>query len=179
MDIVASWSLEKALEDALLWKMLEDSPDAVLSGLQERQQVVQRPSLGPEHAFALSRLHREMKALLQDPPAGVSVVPPEDRNQNLMFWNVVLATDTPLPTKPDGSRDLDSNFVRVTLQFDKDYPCKPPTVQCVDRIFHPSILSNGNICLDILQEDHWSPKYDAKDILMAIQSLIGNRPTNS
>lgn len=147
--------------------------------MQERQEYQPR-RLGPEYVFALSRLHREMKALLRDPPAGVSVVTPEpeedrdrDRDRNLMFWTVVLATFSPLPTNPDGSGDIDSNIFKVTLEFDKDYPCKPPTVQCVDPpLYHPSILPHGNICLDILQEDYWTPKYDAIDILMAIQSLM-------
>ena len=38
-------------------------------------------------------------------------------------------------------------------------------------MFHPNIYSEGNICLDILQ-NRWSPTYDVAALLTSIQSLL-------
>lgn len=49
-------------------------------------------------------------------------------------------------------------------------------------MFHPNIYANGEICLDILQ-NQWSPIYDIASILTSIQSLLcdpnPNSPANS
>jgi ubiquitin-conjugating enzyme E2 A len=49
-------------------------------------------------------------------------------------------------------------------------------------MFHPNIYANGEICLDILQ-NQWSPIYDIGAILTSIQSLLcdpnPNSPANS
>jgi ubiquitin-conjugating enzyme E2 A len=49
-------------------------------------------------------------------------------------------------------------------------------------MFHPNIYANGEICLDILQ-NQWSPIYDIAAILTSIQSLLcdpnPNSPANS
>ena len=50
------------------------------------------------------------------------------------------------------------------------------------RIFHPNIYNDGQICLDILQ-NQWSPIYDISAILTSIQSLLSDpnpaSPANS
>jgi ubiquitin-conjugating enzyme E2 A len=50
------------------------------------------------------------------------------------------------------------------------------------KMFHPNIYSNGEICLDILQ-NQWSPIYDISAILTSVQSLLTdpnpNSPANS
>lgn len=38
-------------------------------------------------------------------------------------------------------------------------------------MFHPNIYTDGNICLDILQ-NRWSPTYDVAALLTSIQSLL-------
>ncbi|VAH57911.1 unnamed protein product [Triticum turgidum subsp. durum] len=79
------------------------------------------------------------------------------------------------------SREKRGTF-KLTLQFNEEYPNKPPTVRFISRMFHPNIYADGSICLDILQ-NQWSPIYDVAAILTSIQSLLcdpnPNSPANS
>ncbi len=67
---------------------------------------------------------------------------------------------------------------KLTLEFTEDYPNKPPKVVFVTKMFHPNIYANGQICLDILQ-NQWSPIYDIAAILTSIQSLLTDPNPNS
>ncbi|KAJ4867426.1 Ubiquitin-conjugating enzyme E2 1 [Raphanus sativus] len=68
---------------------------------------------------------------------------------------------------------------KLSLQFSEDYPNKPPKVRFVSRMFHPNIYADGRICLDILQNQDWSPVYDVGAILISIQSLLCDPNTDT
>ncbi|AQK80214.1 Ubiquitin-conjugating enzyme E2 2 [Zea mays] len=76
---------------------------------------------------ARKRLMRDFKRLMQDPPAGISGAP---QDNNIMLWNAVIfgPDDTP----------WDGGTFKLTLQFNEEYPNKPPTVRFVSRMFHPN-----------------------------------------
>ncbi|XP_077219883.1 ubiquitin-conjugating enzyme E2 2-like isoform X2 [Tasmannia lanceolata] len=118
---------------------------------------------------ARKRLMRDFKRLQQDPPAGFE-----------HFWFLLIPL-MGLKCSPDDT-PWDGGTFKLTLQITEDYPNKPPTVRFVSRMFHPNIYADGNICLDILQ-NQWSPIYDVAAILTSIQSLLcdpnPNSPANS
>jgi len=68
------------------------------------------------------------------------------------------------------------------MNFTNEYPKKPPHVRFESTVFHPNIYKNGEICLDLLQ-NNWSPLYDVAAVLTSIQSLLGEpnpaSPANS
>ena len=98
----------------------------------------------------------------QDAPSGVSASPlPE----NVMSWNAVIIGPADTPYE-------DGTF-RLALQFDEQYPNKPPTVKFVLEMFHPNVYALGELCLDILQ-NRWLPTYDVLSILTLIQSLLND-----
>lgn len=70
----------------------------------------------------------------------------------------------------------------MEVTFTEEFPTKPPHVKFLNPMFHPNIYANGEICLDILQ-NQWSPIYDIAAILTSIQSLLcdpnPNSPANS
>ncbi|RCK65459.1 Ubiquitin-conjugating enzyme E2 2 [Candida viswanathii] len=111
---------------------------------------------------AKRRLMRDFKRMQQDPPSGVSASPLPD---NVMKWNAVIIgpSDTPFE---------DGTF-RLLLQFDEQYPNKPPQVRFISEMFHPNVYASGELCLDILQ-NRWSPTYDVSSILTSVQSLLND-----
>lgn len=109
---------------------------------------------------ARRRLMQDLRRITKDPPDGISAAPCPD---NIMQWNAVIfgPEDTPFE---------DGTF-RLVITFDETYPNKPPNVRFITKMFHPNIYSDGNICLDVLQ-NKWSPAYDVANVLTSIQSLL-------
>jgi len=109
---------------------------------------------------ARRRLLRDFRRLQTDPPSGVTGAP---MNTNIMCWQAVIfgPDDTP----------WEGGTFKLVLEFTEDYPNKAPQVRFLTKMFHPNIYADGQICLDILQ-NQWSPIYDISAILTSIQSLL-------
>lgn len=120
---------------------------------------------------ARRRLLRDFKKLQSDPPTGVSGAPVDN---DIMKWSAVIFG-------PEDSSWEGGTFILEVL-FSEEFPNKPPQVRFLNKMFHPNIYNDGQICLDILQNT-WSPIYDISAILTSIQSLLTdpnpNSPANS
>mmetsp|Transcript_45473 Transcript_45473/g.99010 ORF Transcript_45473/g.99010 Transcript_45473/m.99010 type:complete len:170 (-) Transcript_45473:51-560(-) len=120
---------------------------------------------------ARRRLMRDLKKLQSDPPQGISASPLKD---DIMKWTAVMfgPDDTP----------WEGGTFQLEVSFTEEFPTKAPHVKFLTKMFHPNIYNNGEICLDILQ-NQWSPIYDISAILTSIQSLLmdpnPNSPANS
>ena len=99
-------------------------------------------------------------SLQTDPPTGVAGSP---LDSNIMVWQAVIfgPDDTP----------WEGGAFKMALEFTEEYPNKAPNVRFLTKLFHPNIYNDGQICLDILQ-NQWSPIYDISAILTSIQSLL-------
>ena len=116
---------------------------------------------------ARRKLLRDLKVMQETPPFGIVAAPNED---NVCIWYAVIIG--PENTTWEGG------VFKLRLQFTEEYPNKPPNVVFLTKMYHPNIYPNGNICLDILQ-NQWSCIYDISSILTSIQSLLSDpNPTS-
>lgn len=51
------------------------------------------------------------------------------------------------------------------------YPHEPPIVKCLDKIYHPNIDIEGNVCLNILRAD-WKPVLDINSVIYGLIVLF-------
>jgi ubiquitin-conjugating enzyme E2 D/E len=61
----------------------------------------------------------------------------------------------------------------LSVDFPKEYPFIPPTIKFINRIFHPNIDMNGNICIDILK-DQWASSISLTSIIISLSDLLQN-----
>ncbi|CAG8219697.1 unnamed protein product [Penicillium salamii] len=135
---------------------------------------------------ARRRLMRDFKRMQTDPPAGVSASPVAD---NVMTWYAIslpqsvnramklTMTRNAVIIGPADTPFEDGTF-RLVMNFEEQYPNKPPGVKFISQMFHPNVYGTGELCLDILQ-NRWSPTYDVAAILTSIQSLLNDPNTSS
>ena len=96
----------------------------------------------------------------------------------------VVATRNAVIIGPADTPFEDGTF-RLVMNFEEQYPNKPPGVKFISQMFHPNVYGTGELCLDILQ-NRWSPTYEVAAILTSIQRyrltlrrMIGPKISNS
>ena len=95
----------------------------------------------------------------RDPPAQCSAGPVGD---DLFKWQAKIMRPSESP--------YEGGLFYLNIEFSPDYPFKPPKLNYTTKIYHPSINSNGSICLDILRSQ-WSPALTISKVLLSICSL--------
>ena len=58
-----------------------------------------------------------------------------------------------------------------SFKIGHNYPHEPPKVKCKNKIYHPNIDLEGNVCLNILRED-WKPVLTVNAIVYGLQYLF-------
>jgi ubiquitin-conjugating enzyme E2 D/E len=101
----------------------------------------------------------------KDPPDFCSVSPVSE--DNLVVWKGSIFGPTETP--------YEGGVFNVKITFPSTYPMKPPIVRFTTKIFHPNIgRKHGDICLDILKGDKWSPALTISKVLLSICSLLSD-----
>ena len=65
----------------------------------------------------------------------------------------------------------EGRVLRFVLKIPCEYPFKSPKVVCLDRVFHPNIDENGNVCMEILRLG-WKPIYGLECILANLHVIF-------
>jgi ubiquitin-conjugating enzyme E2 M len=58
-----------------------------------------------------------------------------------------------------------------TFAITQNFPHEPPKVKCKEKIYHPNIDLEGNVCLNILRED-WKPVLNLNAVIVGLQFLF-------
>ncbi|WVZ73913.1 hypothetical protein U9M48_022166 [Paspalum notatum var. saurae] len=107
------------------------------------------------------RIRKELRTMWVDPPSfcrpGASPV------TDLFHWEVVI-------DGPEDSPYAGGTFP-VDVQFTDDHPFKPPKITFKTKVYHPNIDSEGQMVLDIFQ-DNWSPILRIDKLLLSIVSVL-------
>ena len=107
------------------------------------------------------RLKTELKSFSETPVFGISAGPSEN---DLFEWNAIISN-------LNDQSPFKNGFFKLKITFSDTYPYKPPKIKMKTKIFHPNI-KNEEICLDIIEDDRWSPALTVEKILLSISSLL-------
>lgn len=72
-----------------------------------------------------------------------------------------------LTIDPDEGMYKGGSFL-FTFVINQNFPHDPPKVKCTQKIYHPNIDLEGNVCLNILRED-WKPVLNLNAVIVGMQ----------
>ncbi|RQM05525.1 hypothetical protein DH86_00001546 [Scytalidium sp. 3C] len=75
-----------------------------------------------------------------------------------------------LSIEPDEGMYKGGKFF-FNFAINQNFPHEPPKVKCTQKIYHPNIDLEGNVCLNILRED-WKPVLNLQSIMIGLQFLF-------
>jgi len=75
-----------------------------------------------------------------------------------------------LTIEPDEGMYKGGRFI-FDFNINPSYPHEAPKVKCTQKIYHPNIDMDGNVCLNILRED-WKPVLNLNAVIVGLQFLF-------
>lgn len=75
-----------------------------------------------------------------------------------------------LTIEPDEGMYKAGSF-NFSFAINQNFPHDPPKVKCLQKIYHPNIDLEGNVCLNILRED-WKPVLNLNAVIVGLQFLF-------
>ncbi|EDV95576.1 ubiquitin-conjugating enzyme E2-18 kDa [Drosophila grimshawi] len=94
----------------------------------------------------------------------------EPQKDNIYKWTALLMPNT---------SPYDMGAFKLEIDFAKDYPFKPPTLHINTKIYHPNVNERGQVCLPILEAEHWKPTTRIDHVLQVLVATINDpQPEN-
>lgn len=70
------------------------------------------------------------------------------------------------------------SYFKISMKFCDQYPFRPPQVKFINKMYHPNIYSDGNVCFTLFST-RWKPSLNISDILIGLQQLLAQPNPNS
>ncbi|XP_039188007.1 ubiquitin-conjugating enzyme E2 W isoform X1 [Crotalus tigris] len=150
--------------------LVKDQSGYALSAVGERRWQISvgvaelRTAGAPE--CEMKRLQKELLALQNDPPAGMTLNEKSVQN-SITQW--IIDMEGASGTLYEGEK------FQLLFKFSSRYPFDSPQVVFTGENIpvHPHVYSNGHICLSILTED-WSPALSVQSVCLSIISMLSS-----
>lgn len=114
----------------------------------------------------LSRVAKEVRSLLKDPPEGVKLV--VDPETGVPGSLAELQAEIQGPT----GTPYESKYFQLKLVLSGDFPASPPRGFFLTKIYHPNVdISTGAICVNTLKKD-WSSTTTFAHVLSVVRCLL-------
>jgi peroxin-4 len=115
----------------------------------------------------LLKEYRELRAA-RDPDLDLQLTDAQD----VTAW--VVRIRGPAGTPYEGG------WFTLSMKCPPTYPLAPPKVRFDTPVFHPNVLfKTGEICLDILKADSWTPAWTLQSVCRAIAALLADPEADS
>jgi ubiquitin-conjugating enzyme E2 D/E len=110
----------------------------------------------------IKRIRKELKEFNENPPENCAAGPISD--EDLLLWQAAFLGP---PNSP-----YESGIFFLSIKFPNNYPFSPPEVKFVTPVYHCNINISGDICLDIIKSNEWSPALTVSSLMVSIISLL-------
>ncbi|AFM99249.1 ubiquitin-protein ligase [Encephalitozoon hellem ATCC 50504] len=119
--------------------------------------------MNPSDAFSFAsfRLRTEIKSIELLPGASLSVGKSSEERYAMEVEY----------TMPIAEGIYEGRVLRFKLKIPHAYPFKPPKLLCLDKVFHPNIDGDGNVCMEILRLG-WRPSHGLESILINLYVIF-------
>jgi ubiquitin-protein ligase len=107
------------------------------------------------------RLGKELLKIKQNPMEGCTVNLVDDKIEH---WRVSF--------KGPKNTPFEKGKFTFDIKFPTEYPFHPPDLRCIHQVYHPNFDKEGQVCLEILRKDGWSPMIGVNEIIIALQELL-------
>jgi len=123
----------------------------------------------------------ELKRLEDEPVEGFTISLVND--SNLYEWKCIIFG--PPDTMYAGA------YFKALMRFPYDYPYSPPNFRFLNKMYHPNIYDNGEVCISILHppvddpqsgelpSERWNPTQTVRTVLLSVISLLMEPNTSS
>jgi peroxin-4 len=116
----------------------------------------------------LLKEYREVKTAKQDPEIQLDLTDETD----IFQWKAHIQGPKDSP--------YEGGTFELSLRCPETYPLAPPKVLFVTPVFHPNVLfKTGEICLDILKPDAWTPAWTLQSVCRAVVALLSHPEADS